>query len=341
MDSNKLNISAAKRWQPGLLSFLLHAALLLLAGLWVIRQPAPVGGGLPDRVGQIVLATATADSTTVEYQSESEAAADSASSATDIPQLPDALTQPEIPPIERTNADGAGPVIEMSESANQMQQSLSASRIEHTLSEQDLEAISREQRALGNRQPQGPLVAASLFGSGKIEGRRFVFVIDRSASMGDSGLGVLFLARKELANAIAALTPENHFQVLVYNDKVTMIGERNMLAANEENRRRLTQFMGSIAAFGATNHEAGLYSALALRPDVIIWLADGGYPEMNANQIRSFLSTAGKRVTVHSFEFGTKPDPPAGSFMRKMAEDAGGTYRYVNVDEWKRQNQDR
>jgi hypothetical protein len=340
MEAPELSPTRSKPWQPGLLSFLVHATLLVLAAFWVIAPSVKSDGGGTDRAGEIVLAQLTQDQESIEYEDQTSAV-DAARASESIPQIPEALATPEIPVIERTTNDGVGPIIDLTDSANQMDQSLAANRIEHTLSDQDLEAIAREQRALASRQPQGPMVSSSLFGSGKFEGRRFVFVIDRSGSMGDSGLGVLFLARKELASAISALTPENHFQVLVYNDKVTMIGERNMLPGTEANKQRLHQFMASIAAFGATNHESGLYSALALRPDVIVWLADGGYPELNANQIRSFLTAAGKRVTIHSFEFGTKVDPPTNTYMQKLAEDSGGFYRYINVHEWKQQNQDR
>ena len=51
-------------------------------------------------------------------------------------------------------------------------------------------------------------------------GRRFVFILDRSQSMGGQGLGVLSQAQNELSEAISRLQ-ENH-QLLIYNQGMVL-----------------------------------------------------------------------------------------------------------------------
>ncbi|MEQ1904601.1 MAG: hypothetical protein ABL888_10475 [Pirellulaceae bacterium] len=331
--------TAAQKWQSGALSFVLHVLLLVLATLFFSFQSTPPGGGEPTRFGEIVLAHATENNAEIEYESK-ETTTPAQNDSQLPPSLPEASAAPA-DPIAEKKLEGVGPIIDVDQSATQMDRSLKGASTAQPLSAEDLSAIAREQKSLAGRQPPGPLVTTSLFGSGPIEGRRFVFLLDRSASMGERGLGVLPLAEKQLVSAVEALTDTNHFQVLAYHEQAAVIGERTMLAASSDNKRRISEFILDLAAYGSTNHEAGLYSALALRPDVIIWMTDGGYPELNAGQIQAFCSTASKRVAVHAIEFGTRTEQPNNSFMRNLAKASGGSYRYVDVAAWKEQNKEK
>ena len=81
--------------------------------------------------------------------------------------------------------------------------------------------IADDQRRIKAQQPVGNPASISVFGSGQLNGRRFVFVIDRSQSMGAGGLGVLDRARTELANAINQLESNHSFQIVAYHDHVS------------------------------------------------------------------------------------------------------------------------
>lgn len=324
-----------RSWKPSLLSLLLHGLLVAFAVWWFAPTPPQgLGSDSTARAGQIVLAQLKPDSQQLDYES-AESLAETAAETAEADYTPPAAESAPNVATPTPQVDLPGTAVDLNQlSASQMDGLKSSQAHQTTLSAADLEAIAREQQQLRSRQPASPLVSTQLFGSGAIPGRRFVFVIDRSSSMGDRGLGVLRQAEQQLTRAVDGLTPENFFQVLAYHSHATVIGERAMLAGTPENKAKVREFIGGLAAFGATNHESGLYAALALRPDAIIWLADGGYPELNTGQIRAFVSAAGRQVTVHALQFGSLPQEPNNSFMKKVATESGGTYLYIDVNTW-------
>src|SRR5438552_2666743 len=107
------------------------------------------------------------------------------------------------------------------------------------------EAAILAEDALVPRQkiPTGPSAQLSLFGSPTAEGRSFVFVIDRSNSMGGDGLGAIQAAAKELAAHINQLSAEQTFQVVAYNQSVAYLTQRELIPANSDNKRKLVNFI--------------------------------------------------------------------------------------------------
>lgn len=178
--------------------------------------------------------------------------------------------------------------------------------------------------------PTGPAAQMSLFGSGQARGRSFVFVIDRSQSMGSDGLGVLSAAAKELAISLKSLTEQQSFQIVAYNQQPAYLGSRRLLPASEDNKLKLIQYVGELVAYGATEHYFALSSALQLKPDVVFFLTDGEDPLLTRSQIAE-LGNRG-RTTIHCIQFGTSADaPPEDHFMRHLAEQTRGSYVYVHV----------
>jgi len=186
-------------------------------------------------------------------------------------------------------------------------------------------AIPREQH------PTGPTAQLSLFGA-VAEGRSFVFVIDRSASMGSDGLGVLQIAAKELAAHIHSLSPEQNFQVVAYNQSVAYLYGRDFLPASEENQRKLVRFVADLAAFGQTEHARGLLAALKLKPEVIYLLTDGGEPALDPGQLRIIREQAAGRSSIHCVQFGRGPVGEAARFLQRLAAENRGSYVYIDVN---------
>ncbi|MEZ6096218.1 MAG: VWA domain-containing protein [Pirellulaceae bacterium] len=325
-----------RSWKSGVFSLLFHVILLVVAAVWFagIRTVGKAGGDT-ERPGEIVLATIEKSTEAIEYQQQSaeESSADAASKAPS--SLPSAMEEPKLEMPDLTS-EAPGLAIDLEDlDANRMSRDQTQSkRTGLVLSQDDLDAIAREQRALASRQPPGPATTTSLFGSGDISGRRFVFVLDRSASMGGDGLGVLVRAESELVTAVQNLTDEHFFQIVAYNGDATVMDQRSILKASDENKRKIKPFIASLAAYGPTQHEAGLYIARALQPDVIVFMTDGGYPEMDGGQIKTFVRSLNRQATVHCVQFGMSVDPPNRSFMRDLAATAGGSYTYVNVRDW-------
>ncbi len=163
-------------------------------------------------------------------------------------------------------------------------------------------------------------------------GRSFVMVIDRSASMGDQGLGAIRAAADELSRQLDSLDEKQRVQIVAYHAAPSLL-DTHWLPATPQNKERLLKYLRGLPAFGSTNHTAALTTALKLKPEVIFLLTDGDEPGMDPGQLRIVRELARGRTSIHTIHFGRGSDAAASDhFMRKLAADNGGNYVYVNAD---------
>ena len=180
--------------------------------------------------------------------------------------------------------------------------------------------------------PRGTPAKLAFFGAAAT-GRSFVFVIDRSESMGAAQLGAINAAAKELSAAIEGLSPEQSFQVVAYNETATLHAQRELIPATEANKQKLVAFVRNISAYGGTEHNFGLLAALRLRPEVIYLLTDGGDPEPNGLQLRTIEESAAGQAQIHCLHFGRGRDPTTGAgFLQRIAARNGGSYTYIDMN---------
>jgi hypothetical protein len=205
----------------------------------------------------------------------------------------------------------------------------------YELSDDDLKLIQSDQKLIKDRRPKGSPTTISVFGSGDLTGRQFVFLIDRSKSMGEQGLGVLEQARIELTSAINALSDNHSFQIVVYHNSTGTLGKRKLLPATKQNKARVTEYLQNVMAFGGTNHERGLYSAMAYDPDIIVMMTDGGSPDLNDGQI-DVIRRSASDTQIHTLQFGLGDASAANHFLKRLANKTGGTYRYIDVRSWRK-----
>lgn len=324
-------------WRSFALSLLFHALLLVLLAVFFTQSSGAGAKGEKGRSVEVVLTSVDESNEQFEYESQEQAE----SSVTNSSPMEafDALPTeqpPNMPDVSAPDLPGFQVDPQMELDAAQMTVAPTAeNRAEkYELSQEDLKFIAREQAEVRRRAPKGNPVNTQIFGTGNLTGRRFVFVIDRSKSMGDSGLGVLDKARHELSDALAVLKPEHQFQIIAYHQSTIMIGERRMLSATEENKLRVPTFIRSLAAFGATRHENGLTAALAFQPDVVVFMTDGGLPSMNDGQVERMRKMAAGRSQIHCVQFGSGPNQERENFMMKLAEETEGSFRYIDVNQW-------
>ena len=334
MSVDGLPVALPHRSLPSwLISLCIHLAVLLVLAL-VIRTPSSRGLSAEDRSVGIVLAQVGEEST--EYWGRSGGAADAAVDAAITPaaapaaSLPDAaaLSQLDSPPVELPNAtlptlpvEGVLSGLEhVAGGPTRLPSGVDRGKI---LAE---DSAPRRQRG-----GQGPSTEVALFGGGAVEGRSFIFVIDRSESMGRGGLGVLALATDEFQRALAALQSVHHFQIVAYNHERVFFGNTEKLVpATDENKQLVGKFMRGLAAFGATVHFSAIMSALNRSPDVVFLLTDGD-PSLSDAQLVQIRRRAGGTTTIHCLQFGNRPWDGEDNFMQRMARDNGGSYRYIDV----------
>ena len=314
-----------------LISVLLHGGLLGLAVLLFSFFRSPPQDE-PLRRGSIVLTSIdenqqeefltqeTFEDTQDETAVAAAASAAQAAPALDVPVIDDL---PGPPPVDSTpNA---------AEMANES--FTDAANFQVELSQAELDDIAREQRRHRSRQPKGDPMSINIFNGTKMSGRRFVFILDRSQSMGGQGLGVLSQAQKELTAAIKKLQPNHEFQVVAYHSRTVTISERRMLTANDENKALVKPFLQRLAAFGATEHHHGINAGLAFRPDTVVLLTDGGYPGLTTTQLKKVRRMAAN-AEFHTIQFGLGPQQKPVNFMTRLASECNGTFRYIDVGEW-------
>jgi hypothetical protein len=317
----------------------LHLVLLLAIALIVPRAKRPVEEQEPPRAASIVLVAANDATSEPRYFAESDASQPSLQPAVAADA---AVASPSSSESERADSLEsllpAGPTATSTvpvELGNPLTQSRGAGRnIGRSAEAIEAEAqlIAAEQQALRKPVPTGPTTKVSIFGSAPAEGRTFTFVIDRSASMGPEGLGVLGAAAKQLDAAVQSLGPTHKFQIIAYNQRPTPLGPKSMTLATKENKALVASFFQSIGAFGSTDHELALVGALAAQPDVLFLLTDGGDPFITATQFKRLRDMARGRTTIHCIQFGKGPAVDDGErFMRGLASETGGSYTYVDV----------
>ena len=210
----------------------------------------------------------------------------------------------------------------------------STSELEFEFSTADIELIESDRRLLQSRAPIGNPATIDVFGSGQLTGREFVFVLDRSQSMGSGGLGVIQASRFELTAAINQLKPHHKFQIVAYHNRTSTLLKRDLLPATDSNKLAVPEFIDKLSAFGGTNHENGLIAALAFQPDVIVLLTDGGYPVLHDGKLEMIRRLAGGQAQIHCVQFGAGSLQNKQNFMSRLAAQNNGSFRYIDVNQW-------
>jgi Ca-activated chloride channel family protein len=328
-DSSARPLAPAIVW---LASLAVHLSLLV-AGSFLAGERGPRSRPEAERRGEIVLAdrrtsvaryfTADAAEAHAVLKPVVAGAADPAAPADDAPPpLVAALALPQAigPPAAVDSSLIAAP-----------QTGAGSGRPRFSNPAEDAAILAADQVAPREQVPTGPTARLSLFGSLAAEGRSFVFVFDRSASMGSGGLGVISAAAKELAGRLEALTPEQTCEVIGYNEAIVAFSGK-LTPATDDTKRRLVRFVSDMAAYGQTEHSRGLLAALRLRPEVIFLFTDGGEPPLDGGQLRIVRELAAPRTSIHCLHFGRGPQADPAHFLVRLAAENRGSYVYIDMD---------
>ena len=322
-------------------SFVFHL-ILLLAVFWFTYSSGGGGDSVePDRSAGIVLTVQSKSTEEKEYLDESKFEVSEALSESSSSSASSEPTQNTAPEIEAspssTKLDLPGFKFDSRNDASQMATpSTQGYQPAHELSDAARDRMAAERARLDALKPAGPATSLSVFGSGRMEGRSFLFLLDRSKSMGSTGLGVVQVARKELTAAVEKLDSHHQFQILGYNNVTAPMKASRLLHASKENKLQVPKFVGHLAAYGPTNHFVGIMSAISYRPDVIVLLTDGGSPGLNEEQLKLIRAASHGQIQIHCVQFGLGAQRYEDEFMGILAAQNGGTFRYVDVNEWQR-----
>ena len=304
-----------------LLSVALHCTTFTVLGLVVQDTPRGIAGVEPSREGGIVLVHRSAAKT--EYLSDEEpggapqasAAAGSNAPVSSFPELIEPLLNdgPQLP-------TGGGLIV---------------SELPPSAAVPGTTGMTGSGSGLGRRGKGGNYdVETRVFGvSGR--GSRFVYVFDRSASMAGYEGRPLASAKRELVASLQSLGKVHQFQIIFYNEHPHLMKSRGedaaqMFFGDEQGKRLAEEFVRGVVADGGTGHLAALQMALQMNPDVVFFLTDADEPKLSASELQQ-ISRWNKGTTINAIEFGSGPSAGQDNFLRRIAEQNDGQYRYVDV----------
>ncbi len=311
MSSNRISVPS---W---LISMLLHVVVVLVLG-WGFTLTPPSDANTDDRTAEVGIVLKHQQGETEFYENENDSsAADSSSAAESALDNLDELIEPQ----------------PSSDPSSVLPSSLSV------IGPGALEpgGVGSAQDAAagppGNRRVSGGKARTGVFGV-EGEGYKFVYVFDRSASMGGPGRNALGAAKAQLIASLESLEETHQFQIIFYNRQPEVFelpGQSGKLCfATEQNKRLAQKFVGGIVATGITGHEAALSAAVRMQPDVIFFLTDADttvYP----GRLDKIKRMAAGRTIIHCIEFGFGPQVGSDNFLVQIARDCGGQYGYVDV----------
>jgi hypothetical protein len=154
-------------------------------------------------------------------------------------------------------------------------------------------------------------------------GKKIVYVIDRSASM---GLGGTFkTVRQELISSLEHLPADVSFQVILYNrsaEPLRIAGQVSLVPATAGNKAEALALLQSIQPEGGTEHVGALRRALSLQPDVIFFLTDAD--DLLEGQVRTMTQLNRGRTVIHTIELSGSDRPAEERPIRWLARANGG-----------------
>ncbi len=185
---------------------------------------------------------------------------------------------------------------------------------------------------LGSGSGDGQTVS---FSDIKGNGRKFVFVLDRSESMSWSNAYPMKFALAEAKASISSLSLKKgalKFQIIFYNHEAMAYGNGRLLPVNEPNKNLVLKYLDTIFPQGGTDPVAAMELAVQLSPDVIFFLtdADEEIPPLSLSRIHE-LARSHKIRQIHVVEFGKSTAKEKTSF-RQLARDNNGQYIFKKID---------
>lgn len=162
--------------------------------------------------------------------------------------------------------------------------------------------------------------------------REMVFVIDNSGSMGGESIEQ---AKASLEHALRTLRPQDHFNVIRFDDTMTKLFDHSVPATGEQVAMAI-RFARSLEAEGGTEMLPALKAALAdsaatgdsstLRQ--IVFLTDGSVS--NEEEMSAAIAADGGKSRVFLVGIGSAPN---NYLMSRMATMGRGTYTNIGTAE--------
>jgi len=162
------------------------------------------------------------------------------------------------------------------------------------------------------------------------KGKRVVYVIDRSLSMGLNG--TFHQACKELLRSMDRLPADARFQVILYNrhaEPLHVNGSADFLPAETELLDQASLLIRRARSEGGTDHLQAIKAAFRLHPDTIYLATDAD--DLTRETVDAVARCNKSKTVIHAIEVTRWLDPGRSALLKNLAEANGGTYHAVVV----------
>lgn len=154
-----------------------------------------------------------------------------------------------------------------------------------------------------------------------------IFVIDVSGSM--QGQSIV-QAKTSLAMAIEQLSPEDHFNIIAFNNDYTSFSY-HLTRANSEQKSQAQQWVASLNADGGTQMYPALRAAYSQmrqpeRLQQIVFITDGAIG--NEEILFDLINAPGNQARLFTVGIGSAPN---SFFMTKAAQLGRGSYELISA----------
>jgi hypothetical protein len=321
---------APREWPAWLLSVSLHATLLMACGLFAPRSVQPAGE--PHRTVGIALVRRSESNSDGGRNGHSAAAPRNSGRATEASTATaDRAFLDKLPVLDELARDAAAAALPRTEGATR---GAGAELDELGLPNAAGFATGLSQPGAGKGSLSGQ-TTTQVFGA-QGTGTRFVYVFDRSASMGGFEGRPLRAAKAELVKSLRQLSAVHQFQIVFYNERPRVFnppgtGRPAVMFATDENRDLAGQFIDDITPVGGTQHREALTLALGMGPDVIFFLTDADEPQLTPGELAELQRRNRAATVIHCIEFGAGEFSGDENFLVRLARQHRGQHVYVNV----------
>ncbi|MEM7481672.1 MAG: MprA protease, GlyGly-CTERM protein-sorting domain-containing form [Acidobacteriota bacterium] len=162
----------------------------------------------------------------------------------------------------------------------------------------------------------------------ELGGMDYVFLLDVSGSMGESGK--LALSRDSLSAFIGALGEDDRFEVMTFNIAPTPLFQR-LSETDEGALRRAAEFFDEQRARGGTILRPAMEAAYRYkspdRPLNVVVLSDGMTEQSERAELLALIDRRPAGTRVFSIGVGNEVDRP---LLEQLAEDAGGLAAFIS-----------
>lgn len=174
------------------------------------------------------------------------------------------------------------------------------------------------------------------FGGVKGTGSRFIYVVDRSASMNGENAKLMKAAKRELEISLNSLTEQQQFQILFYNQEWQAFqrdggAPLRMYEGTPENIEAALRFVSTIEPSGGTEHLKPILQALGMGADVVFLLTDAtdGLKDYEFNEIERANRAA---AVISVIVYGPTQSPTAANAtFQKLTRSTRGTFSFKPV----------